>query len=102
MCRIENDLPIMRADPQQQKSSRSWIFLMARWAAALLILGILFYLLPVAPLRNALSRVPLTRFIPVLLSCLVPRPGAPTNSHTLVHPPAAPLTFPPLPHSYPL
>jgi len=53
-----NNLPKMSADHQPQKSSRSWIFLVARWAAALLILGILFYLLPVEPLRNALSHVP--------------------------------------------
>jgi hypothetical protein len=43
----------MSADRQPQKSSRGWIFLVVRWAAALLILGILFYLLPVAPLRSA-------------------------------------------------
>src|SRR6266404_4660119 len=93
MCRIENDLPIMRADPQQQKSSRSWIFLMARWAAALLILGILFYLLPVAPLRNALSRVPLTRFIAVLLIYLVALTGGITKWHTVVNSAGARLSF---------
>src|SRR6266436_3898358 len=93
MCRIENDLPIMRADPQQQKSSRSWIFLMARWAAALLILGILFYVLPVAPLRNALSRVPLTRFIAVLLIYLVALTGGITKWHTVVNSAGARLSF---------
>jgi len=43
----------MRADRQPQKSTHGWIFLLLRWAAALLILGILFYVLPVAPLRSA-------------------------------------------------
>src|SRR5260370_39266541 len=52
---------------QPQKSRRGWILLVARWGAALLILGILFHLLPVDPLRKALSQVPLTRFFAVLL-----------------------------------
>src|SRR6195256_1925869 len=79
--------------PQQQKSSRSWIFLMARWAAALLILGILFYLLPVAPLRNALSRIPLTRFIAVLLIYLVALTGGITKWHTVVNSAGGQLSF---------
>src|SRR3989441_1348265 len=83
----------MSADPQQQESSRSWIFLMARWAAALLILGILFYLLPVAPLRNALSRIPLTRFIAVLLIYLVALTGGITKWHTVVNSAGAQLSF---------
>src|SRR5438105_1174108 len=33
----------------------------------MLILGVLLYLLPLAPLRNALSRVALTRFMAVML-----------------------------------
>src|SRR5438477_551264 len=40
----------MRADRQPTKFSRGWIFLVLRWAAALLVLGILFYLLPAAQL----------------------------------------------------
>ncbi len=83
----------MSADRQRQKSSRSWIFLAARWAAALLILGILFYLLPVAPLRNALSRVPLSRFIAVLLIYLVAVIGGITKWHTVVNSAGAQLSF---------
>src|SRR6266403_147434 len=83
----------MSADPQQQESSRSWIFLTARWAAALLILGILFYLLPVAPFRNALSRIPLTRFIAVLLIYLVALTGGITKWHTVVNSAGAQLSF---------
>src|SRR6266403_1015009 len=83
----------MSADPQQQESSRSWIFLTARWAAALLILGILFYLLPVAPFRNALSRIPLTRFIAVLLIYLVALTGGVTRWHTVVNSAGAQLSF---------
>jgi uncharacterized protein (TIRG00374 family) len=83
----------MSADRQPQKSSRGWIFLAARWAAALLILGILFYLLPVAPLRNALSRVPLTRFIAVLLIYLLALTGGITKWHIVVNSAAAQLSF---------
>jgi uncharacterized protein (TIRG00374 family) len=91
---LENDLPIlMSADGQPQKSSRGWIFLVARCAAAILILGILFYLLPVAPLRAALSRVPLTRFIAVLLIYLVALTGGITKWHTVVNSAGAQLNF---------
>src|SRR2546430_7337432 len=37
---IKNDLSIMSADCQPQKSSPSWIFLVARWGAAPLLLWI--------------------------------------------------------------
>lgn len=83
----------MSADRQPHKSSRKWIFLVARWAAALLILGILFHLLPVAPLRTALSRVPLTRFIAVLLIYLVALTGGITKWHMVVNSAGAQLSF---------
>ena len=83
----------MAADPQPKKSSRNWIFLAVRWAAALLILGILFYLLPLAPLRSALARVPLTRFIAVLLIYLVAVTGGITKWHTVVNAAGAQLDF---------
>src|ERR1700716_3568516 len=83
----------MSADRQPQKSSRGWIILAARWAAALLILGILYYLLPVAPLRSALSRVPLRRFIAVLLIYLVALTGGITKWHTVVNSAGAQLSF---------
>src|SRR5256884_2886237 len=85
--------PVMSADRQPQKSSWGWIFLIARWAAALLILGILCYLLPVAPLRNALSRVPFSRFIAVLLIYLVALTGGITKWHTVVNSAGAQLSF---------
>src|SRR6266513_2504751 len=93
MCSRRKRFPVMSADRQPQKSSWGWIFLIARWAAALLILGILFYLLPVAPLRNALSRVPLTRFIAVLLIYLVALTGGITKWHTIVNSAGAQLSF---------
>src|SRR3989440_8872742 len=93
MCSRRKRFPVMSADRQPQKSSWGWIFLIARWAAALLILGILFYLLPVTPLRNALSRVPLTRFIAVLLIYLVALTGGITKWHTVVNSAGAQLSF---------
>jgi uncharacterized membrane protein YbhN (UPF0104 family) len=83
----------MTAAPQPKESSRSWIFLAVRWVAALLILGILFYLLPLAPLRSALARVPLTRFIAVLLIYLVAVTGGITKWHTVVNSAGAQLSF---------
>jgi len=56
----------MSATPSSKNPAGAGFFLQRAGRAALLILGILFYLLP-CPLRNALSRVPLTRFIAVLL-----------------------------------
>src|SRR5260370_40537716 len=83
----------MSADRQPQKSSRGWIFLALRWAAALLVLGILFYLLPVAPLRSARARVPVTRFMAVLLIYLVALTGRITKWHTVVNSAGAQLSF---------
>src|SRR5437660_12450649 len=83
----------MRADRQPTKFSRGWIFLLLRWAAALLVLGVLFYLLPVAPLPSALARVPLTRFVAVLLIYLLALTGGITKWHTVVNSAGAQLNF---------
>ncbi|HYT23724.1 MAG TPA: lysylphosphatidylglycerol synthase transmembrane domain-containing protein [Candidatus Polarisedimenticolia bacterium] len=83
----------MRLDRQPQKSNRGWIFLLLRWAAALLVLGVLFYLLPVAPLPSALARVPLTRLVAVLLIYLVAVTGGITKWHTVVNSAGAQLNF---------
>jgi glycosyltransferase 2 family protein len=83
----------MSADRQPQEFNRSWIFLAVRWAAALLILGILLHLLPVAPLRAALSRVPISRFIAVLLIYFVAVTGGITKWHTVVNSAGAQLSF---------
>jgi glycosyltransferase 2 family protein len=83
----------MSADRQPQEFSRSWILLTARWAAALLILGILLYLLPLAPLRGALSRVPISRFIAVLLIYFVAVTGGITKWYTVLNSAGAQLSF---------
>src|SRR6267378_3147182 len=52
-------------------ASRGWLVILARWFAALLVLGLLFHFLPLAPLRAALARVPPTRFLAVLIGYLL-------------------------------
>jgi uncharacterized protein (TIRG00374 family) len=54
-----------------QKSSRGWPIILLRWTAALLILGLLLHFLPLAPLRAAIARVPLTRFLIILFCYLL-------------------------------
>ena len=61
----------MTLAPQPRGASSSWLFIVLRWIAALLILGILLHFLPLAPLRAAVGQVPLTRFIAILLGYLL-------------------------------
>jgi glycosyltransferase 2 family protein len=83
----------MTAESQSEKSRRGWLFLLARWAAALVILGVLLYLLPVAPLRRALSQVPLTRFVAVLFIYLIALTGGITKWHLVVNSAGAQLRY---------
>jgi uncharacterized membrane protein YbhN (UPF0104 family) len=83
----------MIAASQPRRVRRSWFFLFARWAAAALILGLLLYLLPLAPLRAALARVPLTRLLAVLLIYLVALTGGITKWHMVVNSAGAQLKF---------
>jgi uncharacterized membrane protein YbhN (UPF0104 family) len=76
-----------------EKSRRGWIFLLLRWLAAFLILALLFHFFPVAQLRDALSRVPLTRFLAVLLIYLAALTGGITKWHVVVNSAGARLTF---------
>src|SRR5258708_12070471 len=52
-------------------ASSGWLVIVARWLAALIVLGLLFHFLPFAPLRAALARIPLTRFLAVLIGYLL-------------------------------
>ena len=83
----------MTAVTQLKKSRRAWFLFLARWAAALAILGLLVHLLPVVPLRKALSSVPLTRFAAVLLIYLVALAGGVTKWHLTVNSADAQLPF---------
>jgi uncharacterized protein (TIRG00374 family) len=54
-----------------QRSSRGWWLIVFRWAAALIILAVLLHFLPLAPLRAAIARVPITIFLAALLGYLL-------------------------------
>src|SRR6266849_6256273 len=54
-----------------QQVSRRWFFIVLRWVAALVVLGILLHFLPLAPLRAAIAQVPPSRFLAILLGYLL-------------------------------
>lgn len=83
----------MLAPRKPLKTPRQWLFLLARWAAAALILALLVHLLPFAPLRAALARVPWTRFVAVLLVYLVALCGGTLKWHIVVNTAGARLRF---------
>jgi glycosyltransferase 2 family protein len=58
------------AHHSQQLSSR-WLFIILRWVAAFVVLGILLHFLPLAPLRAAIAKVPPSRFVAILLGYLL-------------------------------
>jgi len=56
---------------QAENRSRGWIITLFRWLAALVVLAILIHFLPLHLLGEALQRVPLTRFVAILLGYLL-------------------------------
>jgi glycosyltransferase 2 family protein len=70
-----------------------WVFLLLRWAAAVAVLGLLLHFFPAAQLRDALSRVPLTRFLAVLLIYLLALTGGIIKWHVVVNSAGAQLNF---------
>jgi len=56
---------------QPENRRRGWLFISARWLAAILVLGILLHFLPLHLLSAAIQRVPLTRFIIILIGYLL-------------------------------
>jgi len=89
----ENSQPEMSEASPTEKSRRGWIFLLLRWAAAFAILALLLHFFPAAQLRDALSRVPLTRFLAVLLVYLVALTGGIAKWHMVVNSAGAQLSF---------
>lgn len=53
------------------QNSRGWLFIILRWAAGLVVLGALIRFLPVAALRAAIGRVPISVFFAVLLGYML-------------------------------
>jgi glycosyltransferase 2 family protein len=54
-----------------QQSSRAWLVAALRWVAALVVLGVLLYFLPLAKLRAAIAQVPVSRFLTILAGYLL-------------------------------
>jgi glycosyltransferase 2 family protein len=54
-----------------QRGPRRWLVIILRWAAALIVLGVLLHFLPLAPLWAAIARVPASKFAAVLLAYLL-------------------------------
>jgi len=52
-------------------ASRGRLVIVLRWLAGLAVLGLLMHFLPLAPLRAAIVRVPLTRFLVILIGYLL-------------------------------
>jgi len=51
--------------------SRAWLVVVLRWLAAFVVLGMLIHFLPLRPLREAIQRVPITRFLAILFGYLL-------------------------------
>ncbi len=56
----------MKGAHQPAASTRGWFLIALRWAAALLVLGVLVHFLPLATLRTAVTKIPPARFLIIL------------------------------------
>ena len=56
----------MKGAHQPATSTRGWFLIALRWAAALLVLAVLFHFLPFATLRTAVAKIPPARFLIIL------------------------------------
>ena len=54
-----------------ERGLRGWWLIFWRWAAGLVVLGVLLNFLPMASLREAIARIPITSFLAVLLGYLL-------------------------------
>ncbi len=56
---------------QAENGVRGWIVIALRWTGALVVLGILLHFLPLQLLGEAIGRVPITRFVAILIGYLL-------------------------------
>jgi glycosyltransferase 2 family protein len=56
---------------QAENRSRAWILIALRWVGALAVLVVLFHFLPLHLLGEAIRRVPITRFVAILIGYLL-------------------------------
>jgi uncharacterized membrane protein YbhN (UPF0104 family) len=57
----------MKRAHQPASSARGWFLIALRWAAAILVLAVLFHFLPFATLRTAVAKIPPARFFIILV-----------------------------------
>jgi glycosyltransferase 2 family protein len=57
----------MRGAHQPARKWRAWIGAALRWIAAIGVLGLMLHFLPFEPLREAFAKVPVTRFVLILV-----------------------------------
>src|SRR5437879_108031 len=68
---MAHEITLRVIDAQGRRGSRGWLLIILRWAAALIVLGVLLHFLPLQPLRAAIARIPASRFLAVLLGYLL-------------------------------
>lgn len=56
---------------QVESGARGWMVIALRWTGALVVLGILLHFLPLQLLGEAIRRVPITRFLAILIGYLL-------------------------------
>jgi uncharacterized protein (TIRG00374 family) len=54
-----------------ERGPRAWAIIALRWAAALIVLGVLLHFLPLATVRSAIARVPPWKFVAALAGYLL-------------------------------
>lgn len=77
----------------KRSETQGWLLLLGRWALSLLVLALLIYLIPVVQLRDALSRIALTRFAAMLLVYLLALTGGAIKWHLVVNSAGSRLPF---------
>src|ERR1700687_627359 len=79
--------------PLSQRGLRGWWLIILRWVAALIVLGVLLHFLPLAPLRAAIARVPVSSFLAVLLGYLLAHSAGVAKWRMVVNAAGAELDF---------
>jgi glycosyltransferase 2 family protein len=77
----------------RQPGSRGWLGICLRWAVGLAILVALLHFLPLAPLRAAIARVPVSSFATVLLGYLLAHAAGVAKWRMVVNAAGAELDF---------
>ena len=78
---------------QTENRGRGWLVIGARWLAAILVLGILMHFLRLQPLSEAIRRVPVTRFILILMGYLLAHAAGVAKWRMVVNAAGAQLDF---------